>query len=255
MIYRIILLFVAMLSTNVQAQNKDFYLLKTYHFSSDKQGERIMDYLENAYMPAMHGLGYKDIGVFSLIGNDTASTKKIFVLVPAGDLTNLVQAEDQLATSDMHLKSGMDYWDAAHDMPAYDRIESSILGAFRLHLHYKKPMLKAPMKERVYELRSYEGATEKLYRKKVEMFNEGGEIDIFNELNFNAVFYSETLVGAHTPNLVYMTTFENMEDRNAHWDAFRDAPAWKELSAKAEYKNTVSHIDIYLCTPADFSDI
>jgi hypothetical protein len=53
---------------------------------------------------------------------------------------------------------------------------------------------------------------------------------------------------------VYMTTFENMEDRNTHWDSFRAAPAWKELSAKEEYKNTVSKINIHLLTPTHFSD-
>jgi len=255
MINKLILFFALMTVSTLSAKKMDYYYLKAYHFSTDEQGNRILDYLENAYVPALHGMGYQDIGVFSWLGNDTSAMKKIFVLVPTDDITKLLKAEDDLANHDMHLKSGMDYWNTAHDKPAFDRIESSILGAFHLHPNYAKPKLKAPKSERVYELRSYEGASEKLYRKKVEMFNEGGEIDIFKALNFNAVFYSKTLVGAHTPNLMYMTTFENMEDRDAHWDAFRNAPAWKELSAKEEYKNTVSHIDVYLCKPADFSDI
>ncbi|MBK8506446.1 MAG: NIPSNAP family protein [Saprospiraceae bacterium] len=195
------------------------------------------------------------MGVFSKIGNDTALSKQIFVLVPSRDLNGLLQIDEALANHDMHLKSGLDYWSTGHDRPAYDRIESSLLGAFRFHQQLKEPKLKSPKAVRVYELRSYEAASEKLYRKKVEMFNEGGEIDIFNELNFNAVFYAETLIGAHYPNLVYMTTFENMDDRNKHWDAFRSAPAWKELSAKEEFKNTVSKADIYLLTPMQFSDL
>ena len=251
------ILFVAAMvsSLSLVAQQPDYYLLKTYHFSKNEQEAKIMDYLENAYVPAMHSIGNETVGVFSLLGNDTAEMKKVFVLIPGKDLGKLLETEDELANHDMHLKSGADYWATAHDQPAYDRIESSLLKAFHLHKTFKKPNLEAPMKDRIYELRSYEGASEKLYRKKVEMFNEGGEIDIFNDLNFNAVFYSETLVGAHTPNLVYLTTYENMEDRNKHWDAFRNAPAWKVLSAKDEYKNTVSHIDISFLIPADFSDI
>jgi hypothetical protein len=52
-----------------------------------------------------------------------------------------------------------------------------------------------------------------------------------------------------------MTSFENMDERDKHWDAFRAAPAWKELSAKEEYKNTVSKAEIYLLTPMEYSDL
>ncbi|NND32461.1 MAG: NIPSNAP family containing protein [Saprospiraceae bacterium] len=236
------------------AQQPEYYLLKTYHLKSNEQVEKVSNYLEMAYLPAMHSLGFQNIGVFWPIGNDTARSKEIWVFVPSANLVSLLNIEEQLASHDMHLKSGRDYWDTSHDQPAYTRVESSVQRAFHLHPTMAKPKLKSPMKDRIYELRSYEGASEKLYRKKVEMFNEGGEIKIFDDLNFNAVFYSETLVGAHTPNLVYMTTFENMDDRNAHWDAFRSAPAWKKLSAMEEYKNTVSKNNTYLLRPADYSD-
>ncbi len=237
-----------------QAQKSDFYLLKTYHFSTNEQAERLSNYLENAYVPALHSLGFNQIGVFSLVGNDTAAQKSMYVLIPGQDLSTILQIDDKMTEDETHLKTGMDYWNTSHDKPVYDRIESSLLKAFKFHPQMQIPKLKNAKKERIYELRSYEAASEKLYRKKVEMFNEGGEIEIFEDLKFNAVFYGETLIGAHTPNLVYMTTFENMEDRNAHWDAFRVAPAWKVLSAKEEYKNTVSKNNTYLLTPADFSD-
>ncbi len=232
----------------------EYYLLKTYHFSKNNQGERIMDYLEDAYVPTLHGQGFKNIGVFSDITNDTTDAKKIFVLIPSKRIEAFFEIEDLFTYVGSQLDGAKAYWTSPHDQAPFDRVESSLLRSFTLHPKLRTPELKGPKKDRIYELRSYEGATEKLYRKKVEMFNEGGEIAIFDDLNFNAVFYSETLIGAHTPNLVYMTTFENMEDRNKHWDAFREAPAWKTLSAKEEYNNTVSHIDIYLLRPADFSD-
>ena len=252
---KVLIVFAIMLATlTTQAQSSEYYLLKTYHLSSNEQVSRVSEYLEQAYLPAMHSLGFSNVGVFWPIDNDTATMKKIIVFVPSTEIQSLLTIEEHLASHDMHLKSGADYWDSSHDMPAYERVESSIQRAFHLHPVMKKPQLTSAMKDRVYELRSYEGASEKRYRKKVEMFNEGGEIELFKNLNFNAVFYSETLVGAHTPNLVYMTTFENMEDRNTHWDAFRNSPVWKELSAKEEYKNTVSKNNTYLLRPADYSD-
>ena len=42
--------------------------------------------------------------------------------------------------------------------------------------------------ERIYELRNYESATDAKAVKKIEMFNEGGEIDLFNKLNL--ILYS-----------------------------------------------------------------
>ncbi len=37
------------------------------------------------------------------------------------------------------------------------------------------------------------------------MFNEGGEIELFKELNFNAAFYGEVITGSRMPNFYYLT--------------------------------------------------
>jgi hypothetical protein len=108
--------------------------------------------------------------------------------------------------------------------------------------------------ERIYELRSYEGPTENLFRQKVKMFNAGGEIKLFNSLEFNAVFYAEVISGSTMPNLMYLTTFADMAAHDAHWNAFRDHPDWKKLSALPEYKNTVSKAVKILLHPTDYSD-
>ena len=56
------------------------------------------------------------------------------------------------------------------------------------------------------------------------------------------------------PNLMYMTSFENKTDRDAHWKTFSNDSAWKKLSAMPEYQNNVSHIDIRFLYPTDYSD-
>jgi hypothetical protein len=116
------------------------------------------------------------------------------------------------------------------------------------------PKLTGVRSERIYELRSYEGPTEKMYRSKVNMFNAGDEIGLFARLGFNAVFYAEVLSGTRMPNLVYMTTFNNMASRDEHWRAFVADPQLKQLLTIEEYKNTVSKADIWLLTPTDYSD-
>jgi hypothetical protein len=103
-------------------------------------------------------------------------------------------------------------------------------------------------------LRSYESATEAYYKNKVEMFNAGGEIKLFDRLAFNAVFYGEVISGAKMPNLMYLTTFDNQESRDQHWKSFGESPEWKELIAMEKYKNNMSHIDITFLYPTAYSD-
>jgi hypothetical protein len=55
---------------------------------------------------------------------------------------------------------------------------------------------------------------------------------------------------------MYMTTFENREDRDAHWKSFGSSPEWKRLSAMPEYENkvSVSRNETILMHPAEYSD-
>ena len=121
-------------------------------------------------------------------------------------------------------------------------------------LKMESPALSNPLSERIYELRSYEGPTEKRYENKVKMFNDGDEIGLFKRLNFNAVFYGEVLAGSHMPNLMYMTTFENKQDRDEHWKAFSADPQWAKLKVDPQYQNNVSkNVQIFL-RPTEYSD-
>lgn len=180
--------------------------------------------------------------------------KKLYVLIPVRSLDVLEKLPARLAVDQDYQTNGAVYINASHTAPPYTRMETIILKAFSLAQSLQLPVLKADKKERVYELRSYESATEKIFRNKVKMFNEGGEIAIFKKLNFNAIFYSEVIAGSKMPNLMYMTSFENMSDRDAHWKSFGSDPDWKTLSALPEYKNNVSHIDIMFLRPAEYSD-
>jgi hypothetical protein len=165
------------------------------------------------------------------------------------NLTQTLQKDKQ------YTEAGKDYLDAIYTDVPYSRIESMLLQAFKDMPQLALPDLKSPRNERVYELRSYEGHTEKIFTNKVHMFNEGGEINIFKKLGFNAIFYAEVIAGPHMPNLMYMTSFENQASRDAHWKSFSDDPDWKKLSGRAEYKNNVSKINIYFLRAADYSDI
>jgi len=235
-------------------KERSIYQLTVYHFSTKDQEKVLDNYLENAWIPALHRLGIKNVGVFKALANDTSSLKSLYVFLPLLTLNAMIQIPQQLSQDQLYLAAGSDYLNASHDSPPYTRLENIILRAFPLSPQMELPKLQADKKERVYELRSYESPTEKIFKNKVQMFNAGDEIGLFKRLGFNAVFYSEVVAGGKMPNLMYMTSFESMADREAHWKSFGEDPYWKKLSALPEYQNNVSHIDINFLRPTSYSD-
>jgi len=242
------------LSAQSSGKKREYYQLITYHFSSSTQEQLIDGYLEKALIPALHRKSIKQVGVFKPIANDTSVHKIIYVLIPSNKIETLADLSTQLLKDKQYLEAGKEYLGALRTNPPYQRMESTLMYAFAMAPKLILPKLSGPKFDRVYELRSYESATEQLYRNKVKMFNEGGEVVLFDRLQFNAIFYAEVISGSRMPNLVYMTSFENMEERNKHWKTFVDDPEWKKLVAMEEYKGNVSKAEIILTRAATYSD-
>ena len=228
-----------------------YFELKVYHMSSGRQEALIDSFLQWEYIPSLHAAGITNIGVFKPVGNDTATDKRIYVFIPLKSLKQWETIEKEAAKTSKSAVGG--YANAAYNDPAYKRLETILIKAFDEMTGLAPPKLDSPKNERVYELRSYEGASEKIFRNKVQMFNAGGEIKLFSRLGFNGVFYGEVVFGAKMPNLMYMTSFNNMQSREEHWKAFSSDPEWKKLSAMKEYQNNVSHIDIIFLRPVVYS--
>ncbi|HSI74547.1 MAG TPA: NIPSNAP family protein [Lunatimonas sp.] len=253
-LFTFIIAIVAIAPAVGQAGKRDLYELRTYHIENAKQEGMIDAYLKNAFIPAAHRNGIKEVGVFKPIASEADAGKKIYVLIPYPNSKSYFNFPGKLAKDDTYQQAGRDYIFAAHNNPPYKRIETALMQGFTGSPRYNASGVTGPKKDRIYELRSYEAATERLYHQKVKMFNNG-EIDIFDKLNFNPIFYGETLAGAQMPNLMYLTTFENMEKRNAGWDAFRVDPDWEAMKDLEEYRNTVSKNDTRLLYPAEYSDL
>ena len=234
---------------------RQYYRLSVYHFKTSEQ-EKILDqYFSGALLPALHRMHIVSAGVFKALANDTASDKKIYVLIPFNSAAEVQKLNEELQKDKNYQAAGQEYVNAVFSTPPYTRIETIILYAFPLAPRLQLPELTSAKNERVYELRSYESATEKMFQNKVKMFNDGDEIGLFKRLGFNAVFYSEVIAGPRMPNLMYMTTFENMNEREKHWKAFSDDAQWKTLTGLPEYQHNVQHADIIFLRPTDYSDI
>lgn len=251
------LIFILSFSITMKAAEKpakEYYQLTVYHYKTADQ-EKILDqYFEKALIPALHKINIKNVGVFKALANDTSADKTLYVFVTIKSPNELSSIESKINADAKYQTEGAAYINADYKNPVYTRKEVILLEAFPLAPQMKLPQLKSAKSERVYELRSYESTSEKIFANKVKMFNEGDEVGLFARLNFNAVFYSSVLAGSKMPNLMYMTTFENMKDRDEHWKAFGADEYWKKLSSMPEYQNNVSHADIIFLRPADYSD-
>lgn len=228
--------------------------LRIYHHATEEQGRRLDTYLSKCVLPALHRQGLRNVGVFHALSNDTARTRQTYLLAAYSSLRKLMDVEAKVMADKVYLEDAREYLDTLPTPPPYTRKETVLMRSFRLFQQVRPPSLKGPKENRVYELRSYESPNERLYWNKVEMFNEGGEIPLFDRLGFNAAFYGEVVAGAKMPNLMYMTCFEDRADREAHWQAFRDDPEWKKLSANPKYRKNVSRNEIVFLSPAPYSD-
>jgi hypothetical protein len=194
------------------------------------------------------------VGIFKNRISENDSSKRIFVLLPFSSLNQFEELEHLLNKDTNYLTKASNYLNTAYDNPPYVRMQSILLRAFEDMPVMQPPPLTTPRTDRIYELRSYESATEKIFANKVDMFNAGGEITLFDRLKFNAVFYGEVISGPNMPNLMYMTTHTDSATREANWKDFVDSPEWKAMSSLAEYQNNVSHIDITFLYPTAYSD-
>ncbi len=233
---------------------REFYQLKIYSFSNEQQEQVTEQYLKAAYVPALKKLGVGQVGIFKNRKSDTDSSRQLFILLPFSSLDQFEQTEHSLNEDTQHQTAGSDYLNAPFDNPPYARISTILLRAFAYMPKMLPSPLTNPRTDRIYELRSYESATEKIFGNKMDMFNAGGEITLFDKLKFNAVFYGEVIAGPKMPNLMYMTTHTDSIGRALNWKNFVDSPEWKEMSAIQKYQNSVSHIDITFLYPTEYSD-
>ncbi|HEY9259509.1 NIPSNAP family protein [Chitinophaga sp.] len=241
-------------SVTLSAKERQFYQIKIYHLKTTAQETLVDNYLEKAFLPALHRAGIEQAGVFKPVATDTADIR-IYVFIPFQSLEQFAGLDKTLQSDKTLQTNGAEYTDAIWNNIPYTRIESILLQAFPDMPVLQAPSLQSPKSERVYELRSYESPSEKYHVNKVKMFNTGDEIGIFKNLNFNAVFYASVISGSRMPNLMYMTTFNSKEDRDAHWKAFSADAKWKNLSAMEEYAHNVSKSDILFLKPTNYSDL
>jgi len=238
-------------SNRQKKATREFYELRVYTLKNETQQKLTEDYLQKAAIPAFNRLGSKNVGVFTEL--KPTGNIKLYVIIPFQSLEDFLKIQEKLTTDAAYNEAGTAYLNAPATEAAYERIESSLLRAFM-----NMPKMEVPdKKSRLFELRRYESPGENAGKKKIEMFDTGGEINIFKRVGLTPVFFGESLIGASRPNLTYMLTFDDMAEHDRNWKSFGTDPEWKRISAIPEYADAkiVSRITSTFLIPTSFSQI
>jgi len=178
------------------SHDRQYYELRKYLLRRDKQVQTTAKYLSDALIPALNKMGIGPVGAFSVdIGPETPT---IYLLLPSVELETLVNAGLYLREDQTFLSAAEPFWDAPDTSPAFERVENTLFIAFEKWPQLVLPPPTATKGKRVFQMRSYESASDRDHVRKVEMF-QSGEFEAFDRAGFWRVFFGDALIGERLP--------------------------------------------------------
>lgn len=232
------------------ALERQYLALHKYSFASLEQRTAFDAFMKEAALPAFERLRIEPVGVFQ----DAKEFSPVFVLLPHPTAESALALDHNLLADAAFTAKGAGFIEAPKAALPFQEVERWLLLAFK-----EMPKVETPVTNpgRVFQLRIYESPSLKTGQKKIEMFNDAGEIKIFREVGLAPVFFGEALYGAKLPNLTYMLAFENEAALKAAWGRFGQHPEWKKLRAMPEYADNriLRNIVNLQLTPTDYSQI
>ena len=109
MFFRTLLFLLIGLTAFINPPKREFYEIKIYNVNSKEQELRLERYLKDAYIPGLHRMGIKTIGVFKPVAADTVSFGKlIYVLTPIKNMNQLLAIPKKLDEDAAYLAAGKD---------------------------------------------------------------------------------------------------------------------------------------------------
>lgn len=228
---------------------------RRYQLRFGPMAARLAEYQKNVLLPALNRAGVGPVGVFNVqVGPDIPA---VYMLLPHPNAESVVALSGRLAQDAQYQRDATTLRNLPASDPPYVRREGSLLTTFASTPKVEVPAGPLAAPSRVFELRRYESHSEAGSRKKIEMFEQGGEIAIFRRVGLHPVFFGRNVLGPALPSLTYMVVFADAAAREKAWTAFGSDPDWVKLRAEPGYSNSeiLTNITSELLRPADFSQI
>lgn len=244
------------------AGTREFYELRAYKLKPGPWRAGLDTYLSQAVLPALGKRGIANVGVFTEIEvNKSAGTSApkaespVWMLIPYASLETFVQVSAELNADAAVLKAGGDYLQAKKPNPAFDRIDSWLLRAFK-----SMPKMEIPAfsqnktATRVFEMRDYQSHSELAALNKMAMFDEG-ETDIMRSLGMSPLFFGQALTGPDLPHLRYITSGSDLTTHLANWKKFGPDPRWVKMKDDPKWANNTSKNTARFLVPTSYSQL
>lgn len=217
------------------------------------QSQRAADFVKQSFMPAVSRAGGHVQGVFTNL--IAPNGPFLLVLSSFASMQAFDSALGKLG-SDKQYGKELEALDAKGGLN-FVRMETNLLRAFASMPNVEVSGAEAGKPARVFELRTYESNSPVTLRKKIGMFEEGGETAIFRKVGLTPVFFGETIAGQRMPNLTYMLVYDSLAAREKNWAAFGSDPGWQKLRGTPGLSDAeiVSNISNTLLRPLPFSPI
>ncbi|UUL82492.1 NIPSNAP family protein [Sphingomonas qomolangmaensis] len=252
---------VTLTSTGARAQRRaaavtpEVYELRTYRLVHGGMKARLDAYLRDAFIPAARRAGCGPIGAFTVaIGPGSPS---VHVLVPYPSIADFAALPGKLADDQGYAKAAEPFSSATPEGPPYASLDVKLMRAFPHFPRVEVPDAAGANKPRIFELRTYFSHSDKAGATKIEMFDTGGEIEIFRRNGLTPVFFAQDLTGSRLPSLTYLLTFPDFAARERSWSSFGADPAWRRLITTPGLTDPeiTTGIDNQILSPTPYSQI
>jgi hypothetical protein len=241
---------------------RQYYELRAYRLKPGAATTVLDGYFEKALLPALDRRGIKSVGVFTELEVNKAEQTSVakpdtpvWVLIPHATLDSFVTVSAELNADPAVQKAGADYLQVPKAAPAYERIDSWLLLAFKGHPALTLPdFSKKRLPTRVFEMRDYESHSELKALAKIAMFNEG-EIEVMRDLGLSPVMFGQAVAGPNLPHLRYITSGPDLATHLGGWKKFGSDPRWMKMKTLPQYADVTSKNTARFLTPRPYSTI
>jgi len=247
-----------MITANSFAQSSDqtYIELRTYTCSTPEKRDALFNIFDAALIPALNRQGITKAGVYTSSAELNKGNQKydtvLYTVAVHPDLNSFAECEHKLLADKDYQKNAAPLFSAPMQEPLYDSCQSALLCTFKVCPDVVRV---AQSPDRVMQLRIYNSYTIERNAKKISMFEDGGEIELFRKSGMPPVFFGHAIAGDQLPNLTYMLAFETLEDQAKAWNKFVSSEGWKTLKADPQYKDTANKITNIILKPSKHSQL
>jgi hypothetical protein len=232
------------------ARRAQYYEFRHYKLTQGDRPQRMNQFASQRLIPLLEKHKFGPAGFFNVVFGE--HTPSLIGLLSYGSLAEREELWSKLGRDPDWQKAVTDL-EAAPEAP-FARADSYLVRA----ASYAPELLASPKEQqpRYFELRVYRSPTERQLRALNERFG-GPEVRIFHRVGIHPILYGETVIGPGMPNLVYLTPFETLAERDKAWQAFGADPEWQKVRKESIERGgqVVQDSSITLLRAAAFSPI